>query len=199
MVVLWTPHVLATILDFRLYNNPTVGQFAFVATNIKIIHGFATAVLFFWKSPGARIAWYKLVTGKKQNKETAGDKGTGEEGDDDEDEDNDDAFVRYSDAGSNISEFRVTDSFSSSFLVRQHNPNMISNVITAGKLGGASGTTTRPNSVRANFASSIGGSAGAAAVVVGGNSVTNNHNPSDFGISNPMGLSGDAEAGNAEL
>jgi hypothetical protein len=62
LMLMWVPHVLSVILAFGIRSEDyALEQFTIVATNLKILHGLATAVLFFWKSPTARIAWYHLL------------------------------------------------------------------------------------------------------------------------------------------
>lgn len=60
MVVLWTPHMVGVTLKLQ-HHSHGVKVFAFFSTNLKILCGLATAVLFFWKSQAARTQWYRLL------------------------------------------------------------------------------------------------------------------------------------------
>jgi hypothetical protein len=61
MVTLWTPHIIAVILSICMTENNSSTDFANVAVNLKILHGFGTAVLFFVKSHSARNLWMRLL------------------------------------------------------------------------------------------------------------------------------------------
>jgi hypothetical protein len=64
MVVLWAPHMVGVALSLELGSN-AVTIYAFMATNLKILCGLATAVLFFWKSQAARTLWIRLLCNRR--------------------------------------------------------------------------------------------------------------------------------------
>jgi hypothetical protein len=61
MITLWTPHIIAVILSISMTENNASKDFDNVALNLKIFHGFCTAVLFFTKSHSARNLWMRLL------------------------------------------------------------------------------------------------------------------------------------------
>jgi hypothetical protein len=61
MITLWTPHIIAVILSISMRENNARNDFDNVALNLKIFHGFCTAVLFFAKSHSARNLWMRLL------------------------------------------------------------------------------------------------------------------------------------------
>jgi hypothetical protein len=64
MVVFWTPHMVGVALSLEL-GSDAVLIYAFVATNLKILCGLATAILFFWKSQAARTLWIRLLCNRR--------------------------------------------------------------------------------------------------------------------------------------
>lgn len=99
MITLWTPHILAVVVSTSL-SNTTTRQFSNVALSLKIMHGFATAVLFFYKSQVARNLWIRLLCCRYKFKKT------------EEEELDEMAMCRESE--NSISDYRVSDA---SFMV----------------------------------------------------------------------------------
>lgn len=60
MICLWSPHTIAVLLSIP-ENQLIRGDFNNTGVNLKILHGFCTAVLFFWKSQMARKLWINLL------------------------------------------------------------------------------------------------------------------------------------------
>lgn len=70
MIILWTPHIIGVIMSISLDDTSASLSFMNVAIDLKIMHGFSTAVLFFCKSYGARMLWYRLFLCKYSFKQS---------------------------------------------------------------------------------------------------------------------------------
>lgn len=97
MITLWTPHILAVVVSTTMKND-TTKQFSNVALSIKIMHGFATAVLFFYKSQVARNLWVRLFCCRYKFQKTVAEEL--------------DEMAMYRESENSVSDYRVSQSFS---------------------------------------------------------------------------------------
>ena len=60
MVICWTPHLILYCFFFLIDSNPVIYKgFYFSTSVLKVLHGFVTACIFFYKSKSARRLWVR--------------------------------------------------------------------------------------------------------------------------------------------